>query len=164
MPLVGSCTPDPSRNERLTMWEGCTPVLGAESELSFREITGWEIPGIGEMDVESEGYRTSVLPSGGSLHIELAFSAAYVESEATPYRRIGPVLLILEDVRSLGMETLRAPRGPLWKRVLQGDPQDELLRMSWDENEDVLYVREDGTVLSCRGGVWHWQAGFRPPA
>ncbi|KAA6210243.1 hypothetical protein [Streptomyces filamentosus] len=146
------------------MWEGCTPVLGTESEPSLREITGWEIPGIGEMDVESEGYRTSVLPSDGSLHVELAFSDAYVESEATPYRRIGPVLLALEDVRSLGVETVGAPTGTLWKRVLQGDPRDELLRMAWDENEDVLYVRGGGTVLSCRGGTWHWQVGFRPPA
>ncbi|MFC8293618.1 hypothetical protein ACFUJ0_27245 [Streptomyces sp. NPDC057242] len=146
------------------MWEGCIPVLGAESEPFLREITGWEIPGTGEMDVESEGYRTSVLPSDGSLHIELAFSDAYVESEVMPYRRIGPVLLSLEGVRSLGMETLGASTGPLWKRMLQGDPQDELLRMAWDQNEDVLYVRDGGTVLSCRGGMWHWQIGFRPPA
>ncbi|MGI3225088.1 hypothetical protein ACRJ4B_15395 [Streptomyces sp. GTA36] len=146
------------------MWEGCTPVLGAEPEPSRREITGWEIPGIGEMDVDSEGYRTSVLPSDGSLRIELAFSDAYVESEAMPYRRLGPVFLILEGVRSLDMETLGAPAGPLWKRLLQGDSQDELLRMAWDENEDVLHVRDGGTALSCRGGTWHWQVGFRPPA
>ncbi|MCY0949903.1 hypothetical protein OTB16_10300 [Streptomyces sp. H27-S2] len=45
------------------MWDGCTPVLGAEPDPPRREITAWQIPGIGEMDIESEGYRMSVLPT-----------------------------------------------------------------------------------------------------
>lgn len=141
------------------MWDGCTPVLGAEPEPPRREITGWELPGIGEMDVESEGYRMSVLPADGSLRIELAFSGAYVESESAPYRPLGPVSLVLEGVRSVGMNTSGAPADPLWKRVLRGDPQDTLLRMAWDRKEDVLHVSDGGTVLTCRGGTWHWQLG-----
>ncbi|MFJ3606736.1 hypothetical protein ACIPVA_28490 [Streptomyces anulatus] len=114
------------------------------------------------MDIESEGYRTSVWPSNGSLRIELAFSEAYVESEAMPYRRLGPARLVLAGVRSLSMETSGAPASFLWKRLLQGNPHDELLRMSWDEKEDVLHVQDSGTVLSCRGGTWHWQFDSQP--
>lgn len=143
------------------MWDDCTPVLGAEPDPPRREIIGWELPGIGEMDLESEGYRMSVLPADGSLRIELAFSAAYAESESAPYRPLGPVSLILHGVHSISMDTPGAPADPLWKRVLRGDSQDELLRMAWDEQEDVLYMSDGGTVLTCRGGTWHWQFAGR---
>ncbi|MEU9147309.1 hypothetical protein [Streptomyces sp. NPDC048349] len=140
------------------MWDGCTPVLGAEPDPPRREITGWQIPGIGEMDIESEGYRMSVLPADGTLRVELAFSGAYAESETTPYRQLGPMVLSLDGVLSLGLDTPGAPADPLWKRVLRGDSQDELLRMAWDEKGDVLHVRDGGTTLSFRGGTWRWGA------
>lgn len=139
------------------MWDGCTPVLGAEPDPPRREITAWQIPGIGEMDIESEGYRMSVLPTDGTLRVELAFSGAYAESEAAPYRPLGPMVLSLEGVLSLGLDTPGAPADPLWKRVLRGDPQDELLRMAWDEKGDVLHVRDGGTTLSFQGGTWRWR-------
>ncbi|MFJ9432435.1 hypothetical protein ACIRQY_22630 [Streptomyces sp. NPDC101490] len=139
------------------MWEGCTPVLGAEPEPSLHEITGWDIPGVGEVDVESQGYRLTVHPSDGSLHVELAFSGTYAESETTPYRRLGPARLVLKSVRSLDTETPGAADGSWWQRVLRGDSRDEILRMTWNQDEDVLHVREGGTLLSCAGGSWRWQ-------
>ncbi|MCP9956809.1 hypothetical protein [Streptomyces sudanensis] len=139
------------------MWEGCTPLLGTELDPLRHEITGWELPGIGEIDIESEGYRMSVLPADGSLRFELAFSNAYTESASAPYLPLGPVSLVLEAVRYINVETLGAPAEPLWKRVLRGDSHDELLRMVWDERNDVLHVRNGSTVLTCQGGTWHWQ-------
>ena len=51
------------------MWLGCTPVLGDETGPAGREISGWRVPGMGEIDVESEGFRLSVLPTGETLHV-----------------------------------------------------------------------------------------------
>ncbi|MEU8777055.1 hypothetical protein [Streptomyces sp. NPDC048606] len=144
------------------MWEGCTPVLGAEPEPSRREIAGWKVPGIGEMDVESHGFRSTVLPANGSLSVELAFRSTYVESATTPYRPLGPVTLVLDGVRSLDTETPETPSDPLWKRALRGDGGDALLRMSWDQEEDVLYVGDGRTTLRCRGGTWRWRLDTTP--
>ncbi|MFG2735520.1 hypothetical protein ACGFX7_11890 [Streptomyces harbinensis] len=138
------------------MWLGCTPVLGDETGPAGREISGWRVPGIGEIDVESEGFRLSVLPTGETLRVELGFAAAYAESETEPYRPVGPVTLTLDAVRSIALHTPGAPSDPLWKRVLRGDPHDEVLRMTWDEDDDVLHVRDGGVVVSCRGGTWRW--------
>ncbi|MEV6394598.1 hypothetical protein AB0M39_07400 [Streptomyces sp. NPDC051907] len=139
------------------MWHGCTPVLGAELDSPRREISGWQIPGIGELDIESEGYRMSVLPSESTLRVELAFAGAYVESATEPYRSLGPVLLSMEGVLSLSLDTPGAPDGPLWKRVLRADSSNDVLRMAWDEKSDILYVRDGGLTLVCRGGAWRWQ-------
>ncbi|MET9934915.1 MULTISPECIES: hypothetical protein [unclassified Streptomyces] len=91
------------------------------------------------------------------MRIELAFRDAYAESASAPYRPLGPMSLVLEGVCSVGMETLGAHAESLRKRVLRGDSQDELLRMAWDEKDDVLQVRNGGTVLTCQGGTWRWQ-------
>ncbi|MER7761580.1 hypothetical protein [Streptomyces sp. NPDC097619] len=144
------------------MWEGCHPVLGAEPEASWREITGWEVPGVGEIDVDGQGHGLSVLPSDGRLRVELAFPGAYAESDTSPYRKLGPVRLVLEGVRSLRSETPGAPEGPLWKRVLNGHSRDELPRMAWDAGSDVLEVRDGGTVLRCEGGSWRWEFASVP--
>jgi hypothetical protein len=138
------------------MWYGCTPVLDEEPGRSGREISGWLVPGVGELDIESEGFRTSVLPTGETLRVELEFAGAYTESETEPYRALGPVKLSLEGVLSVSLGTPGAPTGPLWKRVLDGDPRDEVLRMEWEEEADVLHVRDAGAALSCRGGTWRW--------
>ncbi|MFD5321209.1 hypothetical protein [Streptomyces sp. NPDC127098] len=138
------------------MWVGCTPVLDDEPGPAGREISGWRVPGVGEIDVESEGFRLSVLPTCETLRVELAFAAAYAESETAPYRPLGPATLTLDDVRSIALHTPGASSDPLWRRVLRGDPQDEVLRMTWDEDDDVLHVRDGGVVVSCRGGTWRW--------
>jgi hypothetical protein len=88
--------------------------------------------------------------------VELEFAGAYTESETEPYRALGPVKLSLEGVLSVSLGTSGAPTGPLWKRVLDGDPCDEVLRMEWEEGADVLHVRDAGVALSCRGGTWRW--------
>ncbi|MFJ5100501.1 hypothetical protein [Streptomyces sp. NPDC088554] len=136
------------------MWSGCTPILKEEPDPSGREISGWRVPGIGEIDIESAGFRMSVLPTGKTLHMELTFAGAYAESETEPYRPLGPAALSLEGVRSIALDTLGAPAEPLWKQVLRGDPHDEVLWMAWDEENDVLHVRDGGAALSCRGGTW----------
>ncbi|MGW4034400.1 hypothetical protein ACWEFL_34760 [Streptomyces sp. NPDC004838] len=141
------------------MWKGCIPVLDEEPVRSGREITGWRVPGVGELDVESEGFGLTVSPSGATVRVELSFARAYTESETEPYRGLGPVTLVLEDVESVELGTQGVPGGPLWKRVLGSDPRDEALRMEWAEADDVLHVRENGIVLSCRGGTWHWALG-----
>ncbi len=91
------------------MWLGCTPVLGDETGPAGREISGWRVPGMGEIDVESEGFGLSVLPTGETLRVELAFAAAYAESETEPYRPVGPVTLTLDAVRSIALHTPGAP-------------------------------------------------------
>ncbi|HEY8985352.1 MAG TPA: hypothetical protein VIU15_37970, partial [Streptomyces sp.] len=91
------------------MWLGCTPVLDDETGPAGREISGWRVPGIGEIDVESEGFRLSVLPTGETLRVELAFAATYAESETEPYRPLGPATLTLDDVRSIALHTPGAP-------------------------------------------------------
>ncbi|WP_329558405.1 hypothetical protein OG711_04025 [Streptomyces uncialis] len=139
------------------MWQGCTPVLDDEPGHSGREITGWRVPGTGELDIESEGFGLTVSPTGATLRAELSFARAYTESGTEPYRELGPVTLVLEDVTSLALGTPGAPEGPLWKRVLGGDPRDETLRMEWEQRDDILHVRENGIALSARGGNWHWR-------
>ncbi|WP_240508875.1 hypothetical protein [Streptomyces agglomeratus] len=134
-------------------------MLEEESGPVGREITGWRIPGIGEMDIESEGFRLTVLSSGETVRAEIAFAGGYVESPSEPYRPLGPVTLVLADVFSLQLCTPRAPAGSLWKRVLRGEPYDEVLRMTWDQTQDVLHVRAGGSALVCRGGTWRWRTG-----
>ncbi|MEE1753088.1 hypothetical protein [Streptomyces sp. SP18CS02] len=141
------------------MWHECTPLLDEEPGPAGREITGWRIPGIGEMDIESEGFRLTVEPSGETLRAELAFAGAYAESPTEPYRPLGPMTLVLEEARSLRLLTPGTPAGPLWKRFLRGEPFDEVLRMTWDETEDTLHVRDGGSALVCRGGAWRWETG-----
>ncbi|WP_345035167.1 hypothetical protein [Streptomyces sannanensis] len=138
------------------MWHGCTPLLDDEPGPSGREVSGWLIEGIGELDIESEGYRMSVLATEGTLRVTLAFSGAYSESETEPYRPLGPVVLSMEGVVSIDLNTPGAPDDPLWKRAIRGDSRDDMLRMTWDERGDVLHVRDGGTTLSCHGGTWRW--------
>lgn len=140
------------------MWHECTPLV-AEVGPAGREITGWRIPGLGEMDLESEGFRLAVLPSGETLRAELAFAGAFAESPTEPYRPLGPMTLLLEDVRSLELCAPGASTDSLWKRMVHGASNDEVLRMTWDESQDVLRVRESGSELVCQGGTWRWLTG-----
>jgi hypothetical protein len=141
------------------MWRGCVPVLDEEPVRSGREVRGWRVPGVGELDVESEGFGLTVSPTGTTVRVELAFARGYAESETEPYRALGPVTLVLEDVASVALSTPEAPEVPRWRRALGSDPRDELLRMAWEERDDVLHLRENGVALSCRGGTWRWVIG-----
>ncbi|MGX2994541.1 hypothetical protein JNUCC64_09620 [Streptomyces sp. JNUCC 64] len=106
--------------------------------------------------MESEGVGLTVTPTGATVRVELAFALAYTESATEPYRPLGPVTLVLEDVESLALDTPGGPRRPGWRRALGRDRPDEVMRMEWDGEEDVLHLRENGLVLSFRGGRWRW--------
>ncbi len=139
------------------MWHGCTPILEDEPGPFGREISGWIIPDIGEIDIESEGLRVSVLPRGETLHVELMFSDAFAESPSEPYRPLGAAILSLEGVLSIAVETSGTVAESVWKQALHGKSNDEVLRMTWDKENDVLRIREAGTAIVCQGGSWNWR-------
>lgn len=140
------------------MWSGCTPILDELRTSLGREILDGEIPGVaGEVGIEPEGFQLSVLPAGErGVEVGLRFDKAVAESETVEYTPLGPATLRMEQVRSVELPTPGTNLDPLWKRVLHGEERDEVLRMLWDEEKDVLHVRDAGTQLSCRGGVWRW--------